>query len=217
MVEDAHRELQDLHNFKCSEAVATKTTTLNTASIGTIPSDFKDYRGRPWHTDDLGVNRHLLSVTHSEEEVRRQYNSDTNRDTGEPKLLLHKAPTTPGDAISSHIWEVYPIPDGLAQTSNGEYTIKIPYWAYLAFPSTSDWFTLNADEYLVAKATAEAFLLNWDEARYAAWLAKAGTIQAGLGPTGILARVISRDKHFRLSNVDTLAFYPDARQPRVGF
>jgi hypothetical protein len=156
-----------------------------------------------------------MTVVTSEEQVRRAFNVDPNRDVGMPQVLLHRVLTAVGDPIDDQVWEVYPIPDGLANTSNGEYTIRVPYWSYLPVPTTSDWFTDNATEYLVAKATAEAFLLNWDEPRYVAWLTKAGTMQRG-GATGLLGRVINRDKQFRLSNVDTIAIYPDVFMPRLG-
>lgn len=207
LVLEAHRYLQEQHNFKTQEAVASRTTTLNNPSLGLLPALFKGYRGLPWYTDDLGVNYAFSAVTHSEEDIRRGFHTDPNLNVGRPSVLLHKAPTTPGDAAAAQAWEVYPVPDGLAQTTTGEYAVRVPYWSYLAAPASSDWFTDNATEYLLTKATAEAFLLNWDEGKYAVWLQKAG---------GELARVINRDKVFRLSNVDVLVPYPGGRAPKLG-
>lgn len=234
LVEEAHRELQELHNFAVMERRESRRTTLGNPSLGLInaaaassggvtivggsPGEFfKDYNHneRPFYTDDFGVTRYLR-ISMNEGEVRAAFIQDNDLGLGAPQVLLHRHGASLTSEPGAVEWKVYPVPDGLCQTEDGEYPILIPFYRYFAAPATSDWFTANAAEYLVAKATAEAFLLNWDEARYAAWLTKAGTMQRG-GPTGLLARAINRDKQFRISHVDTLAIYPDVNAPRLGF
>ena len=217
LIEEAHRELQSVHNFKTMEALASVTTTASDPSLGAIGlENFKDYRGDPYWTDDLGVTR-FLKVTHSEAEVRAGFNQDTTLGIGPPRVLLHTAPTAPGDAIEDHIWRVYPVPDGLALTSDGEYPITVPYWSWLAAPTTSDWFTNNAEPFILNAATAASFALNWDEPRYSFWRLRAYGPQwdaRGL-MGGDLLRAVQTDKRFKFSGVSTLVPYTGARHGRV--
>ena len=188
------------------EATAYLPTTAATVELGNLPSDFKDFRGLPYWTDDLGTTWHLRAISHSREEVLRAYGIGVG-DTGQPTILLVEEPA--GSATWS--LEVYPIPDGLAVTSDGEYPIQLPYWAYLPTPTTNDWFTDNAEEFLVYAATAEGFALLQDPGNYQFWRLKAfGAFwdqrrMAG----GELKRAISRDKGMRLSSVYGIV-------PRVG-
>jgi hypothetical protein len=210
-IEKAHRELQDLINFKVMQKEATLSTTVDDHDLGTIPSDFKEYRDRPYHTDDNGIS-YSMSVLNSREAVLAAISSGPS-DTGPPMVLLDEEPA----GSETKTWEVYPLPDGLAITSDGEYQVKIPYYAYLSFPSTSDWFTNNADAFLESAATSEAFLRNWDEGRYSVWRAKA------YGPLwdqrrirgGDFLTAFQKDARLRVSNVDTLVPYAGARAPRL--
>lgn len=211
-VERAHRQIQEEHNFKAMESLLTAPTTAGDPELGAIPvGRFKDYHGDPFWTDDLGYTG-FLKVTHSEDEVRRRFGQDVVRDIGRPKVLLHRRPEAVGDDISLHHWRVFPIPDGLAQTSDGEYPIRVPYWSYLAVPTTSDWFTDNATEFLVEAATARAFRMNWDEARATYWYTQAyGDLWLARGIIGgSILRAINRDKRFMASSTDTIAPYSGA-------
>lgn len=215
LVEEAHREIQELHNFQTMEGLRAVSTAVGQSSLGAITVNIKDYKGQPWYTDDLG-HTYFLRVTHDGTEVRRGFNQDPDLGLGRPRVLLHRRPEAVGDDTSANFWHVFPIPDGLAITADGEYNIQIPYYSYLA-PTVDDWFTDHAEEFLLASATAEAFALNWDERRYAFWRAKA------YGPLydarnimgGDLGRAIARDKRFKASHVDTLVPYMDVNTPKL--
>lgn len=220
LVLEAHREIQELHNFKVQEGLATKVTTVGNQDLGTIGlGRFKDYRtgAEPFWTDDRGYTR-FLRVSHDEDEVRRQYIQIYPDGQGPPEVLLHRAPQAVGEAVSLHHWFVFPIPDGLAVTATGEYTIRIPYWSYLLAPTTSDWLTDNATQFILNAATSNAFALNWDEARYQFWRARAyGPFYDSQGVIGgDLKRAISRDKQFMVSHVETLVAYPGSSSVKLG-
>lgn len=217
LVTDAHRKLQELHNFKTMEAVVSASTTAESASLSTAPpANFKEYRGQPWWTDDDGYTG-FLSVAHSDEEVRRAFNQDTSLGQGRPRVLLHPAASSPGAEIEGYVWRVYPVPDGLAQTSDGEYPIQVPYWSYLSAPSTNDWFTDNAELFLLADATAEAFLLDWDEAKYLLWRQRAyGPLWDARGIMGgELLRAVKLNARLYTSGVETLVPYAGVRDGKV--
>lgn len=145
------------------------------------------------------------------------FNQSTSFGLGPPKVLLHRHQAS-DDSVEDVEWKVYPIPDGLANTSDGEYTIQIPYYALISDSSTEDWFTNFATEFLVADAAAEAFAMNWDEQRYLFWH------NAAYGPQwdsrgllgGHLLTAIRLDRQMQLSAVDTMVPYDGARAPRLG-
>ena len=66
----------------------------------------------------------------------------------------------------------------------------------------------NAERYIVAKVTADALFMNWDEERGAVWEAIA---------TRRLQRVMSLDKKARLGGVRTLAIHLGANTPQLRF
>ncbi len=85
----------------------------------------------------------------------------------------------------------------------------IPYWRYVTALSAGvdeNWFTSNADWFLTFLATAEAFYLDWDEARGQVWETRA---------QGKLAAVLKRDKLARLGSVRHLAMHLDVFAPQL--
>ena len=105
---------------------------------------------------------------------------------------------------------MYPLPDGLRDYSDGDYRVTVPYWRYLAAlsgDSDTNWFTVNAIPWILSRATAEAFALNWDLAREAQWLAKAAVAR------GI---VVNLDKRIWLGGFDTLVPHRGAREAKIG-
>ena len=205
LILEAHREIQELHNFQCMAALASFATTSGTADLGTLNAAFKDYRAQPFWTDDDGLTRYLRVVM-DEGEVRRAFSQDATLGAGRPLVVLHPHPSSVGGEIESATLRVYPVPDGLANTSDGEYTIRIPYWSYLAVPTTNDWFTDNAERYLLANATSRAFELNWDEAKALYWRQIAAEE---------LQRAIHRDKRLQVSHINTIVPYAGVNDPKV--
>lgn len=198
LVEKAHRELQDRHNFRIMRAVsASLPTTVDTSTLAAIPSDFKSYRGRPYYTDDLG-DTFRLWISQDKEEVLSAF-SIAATDIGDPRVLLETEDET---------WEVYPIADGLANTTDGEYPIVVPYWKYLTFPSSTDWFTVNADWFLTFWATAEAFMVDWDEQHAAVWFSRA---------ENEYRKLLKVDARRRAGHVETMVPHKDVYDTRMGF
>ena len=106
-------------------------------------------------------------------------------------------------------FEVFPLPDGQSLYANGQYRIVVPYWKYLtALSASSDtnWFTANAEQWIVWKTASEAFFLDWDEERATFWAQKAA---------GARKEVIDLDKKYRLAGVRELVPIFDAAGPRL--
>lgn len=193
LINEAMKTLQVKHNFKVMEKVLTANTVLNTRTlVATKPTDWKEPRPSPyWEPFTNGKTGRMEWVPDRES----AHSNVTTLDKGAPKYLLEGEPTT--DAGVSP-FEVWPLPDGLSDYSDGEYRVYIPYWRFLpdlSAGSDTNWFTVNAEEYLVHAATGMAFALDWDENRLAEW----GQLGAGKAQ-----EVIKRDKMLRVSSVTTL-------------
>lgn len=207
LVNYAMRTLQDRHNFKVMEALSSEyTTTANSRVLASVPSDFKDYRGKPYMVDDTGHVRSLL-VSHDRNACLRTFGNDSTDDTGEPQVLLDAEP----DKDLARSWEVFPYPDGNSDHSDGEYRIYVPYWKYLSDLSGStdkNWFTDRGEHYLIYKAVAHAFALNWDEDRAAVWEQLAAVEYD---------KLLMLDKKTRLGALDTIVPHTGAAGPNLGF
>lgn len=192
LVNEAMRQLQVKHNFKVMEASLSATTTLQTRVLTSEPADFKEWRGRPYLLSNEARATRLYWGS-SREALLRRYDDDTE---GEPKHLLHNE--------SSQI-EVWPYSDGGSDYVDGEYRVRVPYWKFLAELSAdgdTNWFTTNAEDWLVAKATADGFSIDWDEERMAIWEQRAAAEYA---------EVVIRDKRLILSGMESLPIWPGPR------
>jgi hypothetical protein len=200
--------LQDLHNFKVMEAETGQTETASGShTLLAVPDNFKEFRGKPYEVLSDGTTRDLL-VGSSREAILDVYPLADANDIGEPGAILDAEPT---DADGARDFEVYPFPDTASDWSNGNYRIVIPYWRYLAVLSgntDTNWFTNNAEEYIIFKATAEAFYLDWDEQRASVWETKAA---------GQFQRILTIDKRARLGGLRTLRISLDVHAPKMGF
>lgn len=198
LVNKGLRELQRRHNFQVMEALQATTTLVSTrAMVGVVPTDFKELRDRPFTTDDTGYNRELV-IAPSRNALIRNWEAD---DEGAPTALLRSEGGTS--------WDVWPLPDGNSDYTNGEYRISIPYWKYLpklVADGDTNWFTTEGEWFIVALATAEGFWLDWDEERATVWEQR-GASQ--------LAQIILADKHQRLGGMDTFVPYKDAHAPQL--
>lgn len=186
LINQAQRQLQINHNFKIMEALNEPTTTVNTRVLGAVPSDWKEYRGRPWFLKNDGSIVRMIQANSREDIWKAMDEADTNY----PMVILQAVES---DTLGNGNFWVYPLPDGNSDYTGGEYRVKIPYWAYLAnLVNTGDqnWFTNNADLYLEYRATAEGFAKNWDTAHSAEWATKAAIE---------LKDVVKKDKLLRLS------------------
>jgi len=212
LVKEAVRELQKKHNFKVMEALSSFTTVAETRELGDVPSNFKEFRNRPYELLSTGFHRELQIATDRKvaEETWGSADAEAEAETlmGQPEMILMGEPS---DDDGTMVYEVFPYSDSASlweDSDAGEYRVRIPYWKYLTVLSASDdtnWFTVNADTYIVYKAASEGFFDNWDEERGTLWLQKA---QAQW------TEVLNADKRLRLSGVTHLVPNPDARRPR---
>lgn len=206
LINAAMRRLQHRHNFKVMEAQTGPLITQSGSrqfTVSAVPSDFKDYRGNPARTDNLGGVVPVL-VAPNRENAELMFGRDSTTDIGAPEYILDGEP----DAQGVRSWEVFPFPDGASDFSDGEYRILIPYWRFLPALSAdtdTNWFTNNANEFLVADATANAFSINWDLERSAEWSARA---------QAFAQEAISLDKRFRMSGFRTLVPHTGALSAR---
>lgn len=197
LINEAMRELQDDHNFKVmEEETSVVTTTLATRALTTIPTDFKELRLRPYRLDDQLGQMEELGIAPNRNALLRWFD---NEEDGFPQWLLDPDRAAAGTGS----FEVWPLPDGNSDYGDGEYRIVIPYWKYLPALSASgdtNWFTTAGPAYrfLIFKATAEAFFLDWDENRGAVWEQKAAAEKA---------KAIKQDKMLALGGHDTFVPY----------
>ncbi len=207
LVNWAMETLQDEHNFWVMQAeTAVTSTSLATRDLMVLPSNFKSPRGKPYEIWNDGNTQDLNWGANREAVYDLFTHSDAN-DKGPPEVLLI---SEPDDESGTANIEVYPYPDGNSDYVDGEYRIVIPYWKWLtALSGDSDqnWFTNNAEHYLVAKATARGFALNWDEERMAVWEQLAA---------GELRKVLKKDKRRSMGFVTHLIVRKGARGPKIG-
>ena len=190
LINAAMHKLQTKHNFKVMETLLAASTTVDTRVLTTLPSDFKEWRGKPYYVRDEGDRQRMVWAA-----ARGDLTSYIDEDDDSfPMVLLVSEPTDTGAANI----EVWPLPDGNSDYDDGEYRIKMPYYRYLpalAADGDTNWFTVNAEDWLVNQAVAEGFFLDWDEERATVWAQRAQLE---------LSEVIGRDKKYRLSTVETL-------------
>ncbi len=205
LINEAIRELEDFHNFRVMRTSVDATTVEGTRKLVTTPSDFKSFRGRAYLTSNLGIVKEIVIAPNIQAALKK-FGVGSADDRGAPKAVLVGEETEAG---VSDI-DVYPLPDALSDYANGLYRVTVPYWRYLTVLSANadtNWFTVNAIPWILARATAEAFALNWDLAREAQWLAKAA-VARGL--------VVNLDKRIWLGGFDTLVPHRGAREAKIG-
>lgn len=208
LINEAMKRIQRRHNFKVMEAeTAVLTTTIATRTLSTaaVPSDFKEYRGSPYLTTNTGRFIELLTAA-NKNAVQREFSVSDPDDIGQPRVLLDGLPS---DDDNTRNWAIYPYPDGQSDWSDGEYRVTIPYWKYvpaLAADADSNWFTVEAEEYLIQEATSRAFGLDWDEERMAVYAQQAAVEEKDVKNT---------DKKMRLAGVNTFVPRQDVHGTRL--
>jgi len=203
LVNEAIRSMQRAYNYRAMEVSTSFTTTVGSLALGTI-ANFKEYRDKgPYMLRQYAKARKLLTVLDTD--VDQAVLSDVLYPK-EPEFILNSVNQ------SSGVWTftLAPYPDDLSDWSDGNYRIVIPtynYTAALVADGDSNWFTNNANDYIVYKATAEGFGRDWDYDSMALWLQRAKEK---------LDEIKKADKMNRLSSVDTLVpMWQGANQPQV--
>lgn len=216
---EAQRRAEDRHYFRIMEAEISVATVNQQRQLALTPSDWVDYRARPYYIDGLGGVTQM-DWLHTEDEKTLLYSTPNPLAAADPNVQLND------QGSPRHIWwhtragadvlDVYPLPD----TNNtkgpydatGNYTVVVPYWQRElelgttilvgGFPVqvTTNWFTDNAEYYLEWYATAELLLINRDFELAGAYSAKAEQE---------LLRIVRDDKKKRIGREATL-------RPRTG-
>jgi hypothetical protein len=70
----------------------------------------------------------------------------------------------------------------------------------------TNWFTVNAEEWIIARATEQGFSLDWDEDRAKYWRGEAAKEWKDL---------LLRDKYEWLAGFETLVPHSGARAPHI--
>lgn len=195
-VNKAVRDAQDEHNILFMDKTHSFTTALGTRVLGTKAAigDWKERRALPWlHLGD-GDNKEIKWAPSKSEMIRR-FTEDDAEDKGQPQFILETETN----------FEVYPLPDDESLWDDGNHRVKLPYWSYLPAlvqDEATNWFTDNADWYLVFQASAHGLLFNRDP-QNASTLFQMATQE--------LSRVVRLDKRKKLTHRSHLSISFNAR------
>lgn len=204
LINDAMKGLQDLIQFPFQETVTgTFTTSEGLHDLGPIPENFQKVIAQPYMVlDDDPGDIQILALADDPHQINKLYDTDSE---GAPEVVL----VGPLSSDGSGQFLIYPLPDGLSDYDDGEYRIFIPYAKYLDVledDADENWFTTHALQYLIFKATAEGFAINWDEERAAFWEQKAAAERQ---------RVKLLFKYNRLGPIEELVPYKNANDPMI--
>lgn len=92
LINRAYRKAQSKHNFWIMRAEQDYTTTYNTRVLGAVPSDWKEWRGKPYFTEDNG-GVHELYLVPELKDARRLWDSD---EPSEPEGIVEALPDANG-------------------------------------------------------------------------------------------------------------------------
>lgn len=170
-INNAMKELQDRHNFDLMKDEEAYVTTVTSHTLGTVPTNWKEYRGRPYYIDNTSGRIVKLTVV---QDKRGAMDMVTDQRTDRPRYII-RGEINELTGTSSFL--VFPVPNGLSDYSGGEYRITVPYWRYLAALSADGDHNVLTDDSKMAqfveeRATSEGFGVDWDEAREDKWLLK---------------------------------------------
>lgn len=206
LINDAYKRLQKRHKFKVMEQLLTATTVFNTRNLVAMPAGWICWRDKPWYTNNDGTEMPMQWAT-SHWSLLGGFGT---QDIGYPQFT--HVPEVTSDSAGNIVAqiEVWPLPDGGSDYSDGQYRITIPWFGYLpALSGANDtnWLVDRGELALVYDAVSHGFPVNWDESRAAYW--------ASLAEPEI-QRVIKEDKLMRLSGFKELFPSRDAYPPHVG-
>lgn len=184
--------------------------------LSAVPSDFLRFRKELPHVIDNQGNVIELGVINTKQQAEREFGStaggefSVNTLDGPPRVL---ALSEPSDVLGTRQFLIYPIPDELSLYTTapaGAYRIRIPYIRLLPDLSGTDqnWFTVNAEEFIIYGACSIGFYFNHDEVRGQTWLQRAGAE---------VQDVLARDKNESVSGNTTLHVSFDALGPKTPF
>ena len=161
-INEAIIDAENTHNFRIMEASIEMVTTQGTHTLGDIAS-FKEMRARPWVRMFEG-NQVQIEWAPSEDQINAYYARNDLTAIGRPESILQ----VDIDDDQTASFEVYPYADGLSNFPDDEYRVNLPYWKYLprlVGDNDENWFTNNAEQFVVWAAAAKAFEFNEDDQR----------------------------------------------------
>lgn len=195
------RAAQKKRNFQTMRSEAAFDTVTDERVLGAVPADFKEYRGKPIRVQQYGgvsPMKVLPSYTHA-------LALSGSASVGAPMYILETIP----DDSDVRNWEVWPLADGNSDWDDGEYHVIVPYWRLipeLVDDDDENWFTIEGEDYVIAKATAEGFELDWDMENSTIWETLAKSKWNDL---------LQADSSKVFAHTDTLIPYPGAMQINV--
>ena len=199
----AQQHAQDHHYFRCMELLLSANTTPGAILLVAKPTSqgrWREWRDRPYLLRNDGYYEHLDWLP--AEFDTRIYYSQAAADTGPPRYLYETATDI----------QIFPLPDANSDYGDGNYRVRVPYFGYLADLSTItdvNWFTTNAEQYLIFAAAGFGFERMGRHDLAALWGLNLLPQQAPQGKADReLRRLIRVDKLSRLPN--TISLIPRA-------
>lgn len=197
LVQRAIDDLQTDHNFRVMDTAATFATVVGVRNlIPAVPADFKEHRRKPYRLEFTGNIQPVYVAPDRTSIITTSFpgNQIDDAANGFPQAILETAHSDTG----ARSFAVYPLPDGNSDYVDGEYRIVVPYRRILpalVADGDTNWFTVNAEQYIINRAASDGFAIDWDEERMAIWLQKAESMKA---------KVIKKDKLSRLAATEVL-------------
>lgn len=190
------------------------TTTAGTNVLAAVPSDFLRFQKEPPYVITKDGRQYELGIANSWVNAAREFGTlaggEASADllNGPPRNIALGAPSS---VTNTRNFEIYPLPDSLSLYTTapaGEYRIRVPYIRLLPdlSGSTSNWFTVNAEEFIAYAACSVGFFFNHDQANGKLWQERAAAE---------VQDVLARDKNESLSGNTTLHTSFDALGPKV--
>ena len=166
LINDAIGEAEARHDFQAQEAEFAATTAEGVRKLADVPARWRKPRRVPYlrQGEDGLTGTARIKWASSLDEMLKRFKLDDTTDDGEPQYVLLEVGGT-------ELW-TFPFPDAASQWDDGDYRVVVPYWRSLADLSAdadTNWFTDNMEDYIVFWAAGQAFMMNWDEERAAAW------------------------------------------------
>lgn len=195
LINTAIRSAERRYNFKYMEQRSDFVTVPAVLTLGTI-SRFKEYRDRGPY-----LKRQYAPAS-------RIYVSSNSGDISEMDALNV---TLPGDRPrwitntvaldGTYTLSVAPYPDALSDWDDGNYRVHVPFYQYsapLVADADTNWLVVNGDDYIAFRATAEAFMKDWDYNSMLVWKQQ---------DQEKFKEIQLADKRLRLSGIDTFVPY----------
>lgn len=217
-VNQAVRKLQFRHDFSvCKTTTAVLTTQASSYDLGAVPADFLRFRKEPPFVITHDGRVYNLGVGNAVPNAMREFGTTLGGEatestlTGPPQVV---SVSDPSDEQNTREFQIFPLSDGNSLYTSapaGEYRIVVPYIKQLAEMSssgTTNWFTLNAEEFIIFASVSRGYFFNQDVANGQLWAQRA---------QGEVQDVIARDKNESIGGHTTLDIHLDVLAPKVPF